>query len=211
MKTTALLGALALTAAPALAQQVDPNHKFAWGENIGFLNFADAGNPPGAQGVFAYPTHLEGFVWGENIGWINLGDGDGPYANTTGLNFGVNRDPDNGHLSGFAWAENVGWINFSGGALASPANPARIENNRFRGFAWGENIGWINLDDPNVFVRLVCPADINGDGLLNFFDVADFIALYNNQDPRADLAPPFGVWNFFDIAAYMALYNEGCP
>ena len=56
-----------------------------------------------------------------------------------------------------------------------------------------------------------CPADLDGNGLLNFFDVAAFIALYNAGDPAADLAPPFGVFNFFDIAAYMALYNDGCP
>jgi hypothetical protein len=207
---TLLASALAST---ALAQDIDPNNKFAWGENIGFLNFADAGNPPGSQGVFAHPTFLEGFVWGENIGWINLGDGSGPYANTTGLNFGVNRNPSNGHLTGFAWSENTGWINFSGGALATPANPARIDpaTRRFRGYAWGENIGWINLDDPNVFVRLLCGADINGDGLLNFFDVAAYIALYNAQDPAADLAAPFGTLNFFDLAAYITLYNAGCP
>ena len=55
------------------------------------------------------------------------------------------------------------------------------------------------------------PADLDGNGLLNFFDVAAYIALYNAGDPAADLAPPFGVFNFFDIAAYMALYNDGCP
>jgi hypothetical protein len=200
-----------ILAAPVLAQDIDPNNKYAWAENVGFLNFADAGNPAGSQAVFAHPTFLEGFVWGENIGWINLGEGQGPYANTTGLNFGVNRNPSNGHLTGFAWSENTGWINFNGGALATPTNPARIEANRFRGYAWGENIGWINLDDPNVFVRLVCGADINADGLLNFFDVAAYIALYNASNPAADLAAPFGTLNFFDLAAYITLYNAGCP
>ncbi len=215
MHRTTTLTALLLPALAsiALAQDIDPNNKFAWGENVGFLNFADAGNPPGSQSVFANPTFLEGFVWGENIGWINLGDGQGPYANTTGLNFGVNRDASTGHLSGFAWGENIGWINFSGGALATPANPARIDpaTRRFRGYAWGENIGWINLDDPTVFVRLLCGADITGDGLLNFFDVAAYITLYNDGDPRADLAAPFGTLNFFDLAAYITLYNAGCP
>jgi len=212
---TTLILALAcvLATSPALAQDIDPSNKFAWAENVGFLNFADAGNPPGSQAVFAHPTFLEGFVWGENIGWINLGDGSGPYANTTGQSFGVNRNPSNGHLTGFAWGENTGWINFSGGALATPPNPARIDpaTRRFRGYAWGENIGWINLDDPNVFVRLLCAADINADGLLNFFDVAAYIALYNAGDPRADLAAPFGSLNFFDLAAYISLYNAGCP
>ena len=213
MPFTRLTAAALLIAAPALAQDIDPNHKFAWAENVGYLNFADAGDPPGSQSAFAHPAFLEGFVWGENIGWINLGGGAGPYANTTGLNFGVNRSTANGHLTGFAWSENTGWINFAGGALATPPNPARIDpaTRRFRGYAWGENTGWINLDDPTVFVALACPADLNRDGLLNFFDLAAYIALYNANDPAADLAAPFGTLNFFDLAAYIASYNAGCP
>jgi hypothetical protein len=56
-----------------------------------------------------------------------------------------------------------------------------------------------------------CPADLTGDGLLNFFDLAAYLDLFNSQDPAADLAPPQGVLNFFDLAAYLDLYNAGCP
>ncbi len=56
-----------------------------------------------------------------------------------------------------------------------------------------------------------CVADINGDGVLNFFDVSAFISLYNSQNPDADLAAPFGVFNFFDVAEYISAYNDGCP
>lgn len=55
---------LALIATPALAQDIDSTQKFAWGENVGFLNFADAGNPAGSQAAFVQPTFLSGFVWG---------------------------------------------------------------------------------------------------------------------------------------------------
>jgi hypothetical protein len=57
----------------------------------------------------------------------------------------------------------------------------------------------------------VCTADWNKDGLLNFFDLVGFIASFNAQDPRADLAAPTGAWNFFDVSAYLALFNAGCP
>ncbi|MFK7885025.1 MAG: GC-type dockerin domain-anchored protein [Phycisphaerales bacterium] len=57
-----------------------------------------------------------------------------------------------------------------------------------------------------------CPADLAAPfGVLNFFDIAAYIALYNAMDPAADLAAPFGTLNFFDITAYIALYNAGCP
>lgn len=55
-----------------------------------------------------------------------------------------------------------------------------------------------------------CPADINADGLLNFFDVAEYLGLYNEHSPQADLAEPFGEINFFDLAAYLTLYSAGC-
>ena len=56
-----------------------------------------------------------------------------------------------------------------------------------------------------------CDADFNADGLLNFFDVASFIAAFNAQDASADIAEPFGQFNFFDIAAFIDRYNAGCP
>ncbi len=62
-----------------------------------------------------------------------------------------------------------------------------------------------------IRVGAFCKADFNADALLNFFDVSDFIALYNLQDPSTDLAPPFGVINFFDLSAYLTRYNQGCP
>ena len=212
--TRILLTALIISVASIARAQsnVSPTDKWSWSENCGWMNWYDAGDPKGAQGVVFESTHLGGFAWAENVGWINFGDGRGPYLNASGEDFGVNIDAG-GLLWGYAWGENIGWINFEGGALANPANPARIVDDRLRGYAWGENIGWINLDDVNAFVGLnqSCPADLNADGLLNFFDVAAYIALYNANDPAADLAAPFGILNFFDLAAYIASYNAGCP
>ena len=200
-----------LHCASASAQSIDLDNKYAWGENIGYLNFADAGVPLGSQGVFAQPDHLEGYIWGENIGWISVGIGSGPYANTTGSDFGVNIDPVTGELSGYAWGENIGWVNFEGGALAIPPHPARIEDSRFRGYAWGENIGWINLDDDIVFVGLeICTADLTGDGVLNFFDVSAFLAAYSDMDPAADFTGD-GAFNFFDVSAFLNAFANGCP
>src|SRR5690606_25409874 len=136
----------------------DPAHKFSWGENIGFMNWADANG--GAQAVQVHPRFLSGFIWGENVGWINTGDGtpaDGiAYANVNGTDFGVNVAED-GELSGLAWGGTCGWINCSGGATATPPRPERIDfaTNRLRGYAWGENVGWINLDDSIHYVGLI--------------------------------------------------------
>lgn len=170
---------LLLLSAPVAAQSnIDPDHKFAWGENIGWTNWRDADSSD--AGVVVGETFLSGFIWAENVGWINVGDGSPVggvhYANTDGSDFGVNIDEVTRDLFGLAWGENIGWINFEGGAMANPPQPARFDEAecRFRGYAWGENVGWINLDDATHFVSVTPAAvygDVNNDGDVNLDDI----------------------------------------
>ena len=134
---------------PATAQSnIDPAERFAWSENVGWINFR-----PTHVGATVHADHLAGFAWAENVGWIQLGaDGGGPYANTGAGDWGVNRDGA-GNLSGFTWSENVGWINFGpshGGVSLDAATGA------FDGFAWSPNVDWIHFRsaDPSYGVRL---------------------------------------------------------
>lgn len=55
-----------------------------------------------------------------------------------------------------------------------------------------------------------CPPDLNADALLNFFDIATFLNLYQAQDPIADWNSD-GLFNFFDLASYLNAFNAGCP
>jgi hypothetical protein len=208
--------AAALTiVSPALAQtNVDSVNKYSWSENCGWMNWREAGSPAGQQGAYLDRAggFLSGFVWCENIGWINLGNSNGPYANSNDTNFGVNHNALTGALTGYAWGENVGWINFSGGALASPPQPARVDlaTGRLRGYAWGENIGWINLDDPTRFVGFAtCPADFNQSGAISVQDIFDFLAAYFAGDPRADFNHS-GAISVQDIFDFLAAYFAGC-
>ena len=182
-------------ASAAVAQSnIDAANKSAWQENCGWLNWRDAGNPVGSQGAVV-GTFLSGFVWGENIGWINLGDGTPTngvsYLNPTGgmvvgvPDFGVNVEAGTGFLTGFAWGENVGWINFSGGAMATPAQPARLDvgAGRLRGYAWGENFGWVNLDDGAHYVGVeLCSADFNQSGDVTADDIFAFLDAWFAQN-----------------------------
>ncbi|MEX0876142.1 MAG: VCBS repeat-containing protein [Phycisphaerales bacterium] len=56
-----------------------------------------------------------------------------------------------------------------------------------------------------------CPADLSGDGVLNFFDISSFIVSFSANDPVADIASPAGAWNFFDISNYIDAWSRGCP
>lgn len=228
-RNIAALALLALYCRTAAAQSLSvvPPNKYAWGENVGYFNWTDAGSPAGSQAAKFYTRasggFFKGFVWGENVGWINLGSGAGPYADTNNTNFGINANGA-GNLSGFAWGENIGWINFGGGALATPAQPARIDfvAGRLRGYAWGENIGWINLDDANVFVAFGagCPCDLNHDGLVEDADFSIFVVAYNTLD-CADPSMPAGcpadfngdnVVDDADFSVFVVAYNTLlCP
>ena len=55
-----------------------------------------------------------------------------------------------------------------------------------------------------------CTADLNNDGLLDFFDVQSFLNYYSGGDLRADFIPD-GVLDFFDVQEYLNQYSAGCP
>lgn len=57
---------------------------------------------------------------------------------------------------------------------------------------------------------VVCPADMNGDGQLNFFDISAFLNAFGAQDNAADFNDD-GQFNFFDISAFLNEFGAGCP
>jgi hypothetical protein len=80
--------------------------------------------------------------------------------------------------------------------------------------------GFLNTDQGKFFIEQaqplikgwipLCPADMNADGVLDFFDVSAFLNLYNAQNPEADFNGD-GVFNFFDVSAFLNAFNQGCP
>jgi hypothetical protein len=111
------------------AGNIDPHDdgsQYAYGENVGWINFEPSFGP----GVTVTDSAVTGYAWGENIGWIHLNPAEGGVIN------------NNGALSGYAWGENVGWINFAPAGGGVTINPGTGE---FSGRAWGENVGWITF------------------------------------------------------------------
>ena len=142
MLVVGITASLLSAAHAAASSNIDPEAKWAWSTNAGWINF----NPPNG-GVTVCDDHLEGYAWGENVGWIRMGTHTGcathTYGNTSAVDYGVNRDED-GHLSGYAWGTNVGWINFDpDGDEGVSIDPVSGD---FSGYAWGENVGWINFN-----------------------------------------------------------------
>ena len=55
-----------------------------------------------------------------------------------------------------------------------------------------------------------CPADLTGDGALDFFDISAFINAFASMDPVADFDGN-GSFDFFDVSGFVNAFNAGCP
>ncbi|HHN78499.1 MAG TPA: hypothetical protein ENK11_07495, partial [Phycisphaerales bacterium] len=55
-----------------------------------------------------------------------------------------------------------------------------------------------------------CPADLNGDGILDLLDVGAFVTAFTSMNPDADLNGD-GVLDLNDVALFLDLFTNGCP
>jgi len=84
---------------------INATNKWAWGEDIGWVNFDPAG-----WWVVVSGTGLTGTAWSSNFGWIDLAPTNGGVTLTNG----VIATTCQSTLSWNAWSPNLGWIDFSG-------------------------------------------------------------------------------------------------
>ena len=137
----------------APAENINPNNdgsKYAWSENLGWLNAQPSG--PGGPGAQVSNAGLTGYMWSENAGWISLSCTNTSCGTTS---YGVTNDAC-GTLSGYAWSENAGWINFAPTTCGGDQTcGVKIDPTTgiFSGRAWSENAGWITFSSagPNPY------------------------------------------------------------
>ncbi|MBL4810594.1 MAG: hypothetical protein JKY43_11120 [Phycisphaerales bacterium] len=70
----------------------------------------------------------------------------------------------------------------------------------------------IQIDSFRVFGTsiLPCPADLTGDGVLDFFDVSAFLVFFQLGNEAADFTGD-GSFDFFDVSAFLSAFVDGCP
>lgn len=170
-----LLLLLLTTTAGALdaATTISGTNRFAFGANVGWINFRPD-QPASPNGIVFGEYFLSGFAFGANFGWIDFGDGTPTngirYQNIGASDFGVNHDGA-GNLSGFAFGANVGWINF-GWAAPTDVNRPRVNlsTGACSGFAYSANLGWINLGTGSLTTLSMTIADTDGDGIADAWE-----------------------------------------
>ncbi|MHB0945959.1 MAG: hypothetical protein ACYC3B_02190 [Sedimentisphaerales bacterium] len=171
----------------------DSNNQYAYGENVGWINFEPDANDAGA---IVSREKVEGYVWAENIGWINLSP----------ENYGGVFNNGYGNLSGYAWSENVGWINFDPNYGGIHYGVKIDANGNFSGYGWGENIGWINFNNADLFSKgvKVC--------VVNYTDLKTLAEqwLTSGAGLSADLKPD-GTVDFEDFSIFAKYWFDYCP
>ncbi|MFG0298524.1 MAG: GC-type dockerin domain-anchored protein [Phycisphaerales bacterium JB047] len=69
---------------------------------------------------------------------------------------------------------------------------------------------WTYTVDLSMDCDTGCLADVNNDGMLNFFDVAAMLQAYFDGDPSVDFNNDLGV-DFRDVSLFLQVYSSGCP
>lgn len=112
--------------ATAVDGTIDVTSKYAWGDEIGWVNFGTTGG-----NVRVTDAGLTGYAWADNLGWIKLAPSGSGVTNNS-----------QGDLSGSAWGENIGWIDFASVSIGT--------DGIFSGYATTSALGQISFNCANT-------------------------------------------------------------
>lgn len=131
---------------------------------------------------------------------------------------------------GFYDNNNLGDVSATGGVYFAPEDTLVNGYNALlvpEDQGWDVSLGFIGNDrrvyttafdlaaNTSAIVVLVpvadaCPADLTGDGDLDFFDISAFISAFGAGDPSADFDGN-GSIDFFDVSDFISAFGAGCP
>ncbi len=132
---------------------------------------------------------------------------------------GSYHDDDNGEDSGAAYIFGASSLNqlyklipSQGTADDLFGRSVAICNNTIGIGSIGDSVFGDSSGSAQVFTvpADICPADLTGDRLLDFFDISEFLTAFVQKEPSADFNGD-GMYNFFDVSAFLQLFNTGCP
>jgi len=109
---------------------------------------------------------------------------------------------------GYTWRHNGAAIPNAGGPILSLTNVQPEDAGEYS--VEVSNICGEVVSAPAMLTVNDCVADLNGDGLLDFFDVQTFLNLFSAGDLGADLNNDQTL-DFFDVQAFLNLFAAGCP
>jgi hypothetical protein len=183
---------------------------------------SESGNGPGYMNGAVYIFKAS---TGEQVGRL------APPQGTSGSGFGDSASiyhsfvavgspdaDDNGSGSGAAWlfdvytCELAGQLRPTDGSAGASFGRSISSRDGFIGVG-AQRDDAIGNDSGSAYVfsmpEIFTPADVNEDGLVDFFDYQLFLDWWAAEDPRADLIPD-QVFDFYDIQVYLDRASPGC-
>lgn len=212
-------------------ERVSPSVTFDPNSDSIYVAWTELDNNQGSQGLYAQHINVSG-----NRMWTDDGKAISPIdANETSS---INTQVIDGNFAAL-WIENTGGFGqeqvhahavtpggadvWTGGTVlvASDTNErsrltSAMSSDGFIIAGWqaggtgSADIETHNINPDGSLGASPCPADMTGDGSLDFFDVSAFLAAFGAMDPTADFTDD-GVFDFFDVSAFLAAFAAGCP
>lgn len=107
-------------------------------------------------------------------------------------------------------AVGVNQVDLSTLSLLDGENTLRVEVVDPTPWVRNETIRNNFMSETRTYTVNACslPADLTGDGQLDFFDVSAFLTAYNAQDPIADFDGD-GQFTFFDVSSFLTFFSNG--
>ncbi len=212
-------------ASTAPRERVSPSVAFDRDSDSIYVAWVELDNNQGSHGLYAQHINVSGNrMWTDSGKAISAID-----ANETSS---VNAQVMDGNFTAL-WIENAGGFGleqvqahavapdgsdvWSGGTVlvASDTNErsrlaSTVSSDGFIIAGWqaaasgGDDLETHNINPDGSLGAASCPADLTGDGVLDFFDISFFLS--NTVDFNEDT-----VFDFFDISAFLSAYGAGCP
>ncbi len=210
-------------------ERVSPSAAYDPSTGSVYMSWVELDNNQGSQGVFT-----QRFDAGGARQWTDSGKQLSVVDTSESSQINV-RVIDNDMVT--LWVESAGGINadtvestrvdeagsvvWSTQVASDPAQRSRlttaVSSDDFIIAAWqiGDfgvaDLQTHNLNpDGSLGAGASCPADLTGDGNLDFFDVSAFLNAFTAHDPAADFDAN-GSYDFFDVSAFLNAFSSGCP
>jgi len=210
-------------------ERVSPAVAFDFNSDSIYVAWVELDNNQGDQGLYAQHINASG-----NRMWSDSGMMISPIDSQSTSS--INAQVIDGNFGAF-WIENIGGFGQEqvharaitpGGtdAWGSTILVASDTNERSRlttamstdgfviaGWQSGSSAADIethNINPDGTLGASSCPADLNGDGNLDFFDISAFLNAFAAMNPVADFNDD-GLFNFFDVSAFLTAFTAGCP
>ena len=145
-----------LLAGSAAAETVQPDQRWAWSSNAGWLDARPLGD--GGPGLHAAGGMVRGWLYAANVGWISAHCTN--TASCDAVDYGLQLEEFPGHpdllrLVGWLWSPNAGWIsahciNTSSCDAVDYGLHVDLESGLIDGWAWSEALGWISMSCANT-------------------------------------------------------------